>query len=78
VLRDTAPFGASLTVETAEWTLTSELSTRWARALLTLAAELTTRTPDLRAAHPLRTVVDVRLAHRIGGGVAGASVAALA
>lgn len=40
VLRYTAPFEASLTAEAAEWTLTAERATRWARALLTLAAEL--------------------------------------
>ncbi|MEU0529177.1 hypothetical protein [Amycolatopsis tolypomycina] len=39
-LRYLAPFGASLTAETAEWTLTAELAAHWARALLTLAAEL--------------------------------------
>lgn len=39
-LRYTVPFGASLTTEADEWTLTAELATRWARALLTVAAEL--------------------------------------
>lgn len=39
-LRYTAPFGASLTTKITEWTLTVGLATRWARALLTLAAEL--------------------------------------
>jgi hypothetical protein len=39
-LRYIPPFGASLTAETAEWTLIAELATHWARALLTLAAEL--------------------------------------
>jgi hypothetical protein len=40
VLRHTVPFGTSLTAEAVEWTLTAELATRWARALLTVAAEL--------------------------------------
>lgn len=40
VLRYTAPFGSSLTAEAAEWTLTAEQAIQWARALLTLAAEL--------------------------------------
>jgi hypothetical protein len=40
VLRYTAPFGATLTAETDEWILNSRLAARWARALLTLAAEL--------------------------------------
>lgn len=39
-LHYTAPFGASLTAEAVEWTLTADLATQWAQALLTLAAEL--------------------------------------
>ncbi|MEU0529167.1 hypothetical protein [Amycolatopsis tolypomycina] len=39
-LRYMAPFGASLATGITQWTLTTELAGRWARALLTLAAEL--------------------------------------
>jgi hypothetical protein len=39
-LHYTTPDGASLTAENTEWTLTTDLATRWARALLALAAEL--------------------------------------